>query len=217
VDRLDQPTLIARTKSQSSIWVEAVRKSNDRFESWIPAIERLHLESARSDVVTPDIMHILELHYGTSKRAKHRVVKDRIGNYKYLLLEGDRDFPWDIEVRAKKVDDDWKTYQSATGHQDDLRDGWLINTLQCHQVFLAYRTQTDGVRVWLHKIGLTTERKTAGGCYAVDLVHVIWESGADTVSIGDVQPDLPPGNQRTTEFHARRTKQRRYPGRRKGG
>lgn len=147
---------------------------------------KVSVEASRPKWVNTRVNHLLEMHFGTIGPV--RLQTD--GQLKFLFIEGD-DF--NLGVRAKKVDANWRSCNHDSGQQDFLRQdghfpGWNVPT---YHLVLGYR-QTEGLQPAISHVGITWERQS------VEMIRLLWTKSEGVIAFPvEIQESLKDQTQAT--------------------
>ena len=149
------------------------------FDDCHPEPIRATVEGARPKWVHDRVCYHLDMAFG---KAGPRRMKDH-GGLKYLFVEGP-DF--NLGIRAKKLDADYRSYQHPSGQQDSLRQSGLFpDEVPTYHAILGYR-DTGGLQPAISHVVLTWE-KTAD----VEVIKVLWTASEGRLPVRPIQINLP--------------------------
>ena len=141
---------------------------------------RLSIEDARAKTVNARVLHLMDMKWG--KKGRIRMVNSH--DLRYLLIEG-RDF--DIGLRPKKLDRNWRSYQAPTDQQESLRQYGVFSWAKkkTYHLFLGYRDAGE-VERRITDIAITWERLERG----VEVIKKLWNEADGERPTQFIQPDL---------------------------
>jgi len=158
---------------------------------------RLSVEGSRPKWVNDRLNYFLEMRYG--KRGPIRMITQ--GQLRYLFIEGDE---FNLGIRAKKVDEHWRSSNHDSAQQDELRTDGLFKCwdIPTYHFVLGYR-DSGGLQPEITHVGITWEHKV------VEMIRLLWTKSQGVIPFAqEIQPnlDMPPLPKPTT------LRRRRKPG-----
>jgi hypothetical protein len=129
------------------------RQAYDDFDVHVvdPAY-RLSIDAARPKAVNERILHLMEMEFG--RKGKIKMIEHN--DLRFLVVAGS-DF--DIGIRPKKLDNQWRSYQHSSLQQDELRnDGYFaFARKKTFHLFLGYRDAGE-IERRMTNVAITWER-----------------------------------------------------------
>ncbi len=151
-----------------------------------PLDMRIALLPAKAKMVNCSVLDLLEQNFGKNPKRPVRMV-EKVGNddLRHLYIEGGK---FDVGLRFKKLDGQFRSYQHSSVLQDSLRKDRIFPCMakDTAHVIVGYQ-QTSGLEPSIESIWITME-----GLSCVEWKHCIWNASRGIEPIQETQTDFLP-------------------------